>query len=60
MIAVLSSGHHDLSDWLLLIAVILFAVGFVLALANRAIGVLTATTCTLAGLCALALALFVT
>lgn len=61
MLATLSSGHHDASDWLLLIAVVLFVIALALALSTRAARPhwLTATTLQIAGFIALALALFV-
>ena len=63
MISTLSSGHHDAADWLLLLAVVLFALGWVVHVA----GPLTVSpklfnglAFALAGLTSLALALFVT
>lgn len=62
MIATLSEGHHDAADWLLLAAVVLFALALVLVASTRVPRSpwLSATTLQLAGFVALALALFVT
>ena len=63
MIGTLSTGHYDLSDWLLLIGALVFVIGAVLSLAPTATARpswLNAITLQFIGLTLLTLALFVT
>jgi len=63
MIATLSTGHHDLSDWCLLLAVIAFALALVFNIAARRGAQIVGSwiiDLQLLGLTLLALALFVT